>query len=363
MFRRRFSRWSRFLGIVGLCTVAFGSLYVKNNDDTTILNGSDPFLVVKEFSESKDPPPPPSEEEKALEEEMKIRNMRVEKICREMKEQNITLPNAKAFENEYLKHLMVIEKTKSVWCYLPKVASTNFRRTILGMMGVIPKSEVPTIGGYEVYNIHDKEFKYIRDYDEEKQKEIMSTYKKFFATRDPIERLLSGYMSKFLHPNPVNRHEFNKRVSLFYGSHPELDQLHKMKIDYEGRSVFFEEFLVWWSDLYDENLYVNEHFVPTHVLCNPCEVNYDYIGKYEHINRDMDYIFKKLDIDAEFPGRNDNYSARRTHTMVEEVYKPLPGWIMQKIWNVMKYDWIMFGYPIPDWLKQNVHSGDLPEEN
>lgn len=297
-----------------------------------------------------------------LAEEMKKRNERVIKVCNFLKEKNITLPNEKTFESEYIKHMLIIEKTESLWCYLPKVASTNFRRTILGLMGVIQKSEVPTIGGYEVYNIHDKEFKYIQDFDEEKQKDIMSNYKKFFATRDPIERLLSGYMSKFLHPNPVNRAEFNKRVSMFYDSHPELDQLHQMKIDYEGRSVFFEEFLVWWSDLYDEEQYVNEHFVPSHVICNPCDVKYDYIGKYENINRDMDFIFKSLSLDAEFPGRNDNYSVRRTHTMVEEVYKPLPAWLLQKIWNVMKWDFIMFDYPIPDWLKDNIDLGPLPDD-
>lgn len=290
---------------------------------------------------------------------MPARMANVERICEMMKANNVTPPNSAVFENEYMKHLMVIENTQTVYCYLPKVASTNFRRVLLGLLGVVPKSEISNVDGYDVYNLHNKKFRYITEFEESKQREIMRTYKKFLAVRDPMERLLSGYMSKFLHPNPVNRAEFNKRVSLFYAIHEDLDKQHQIKIDYDNRSVFFAEFLVWWSDLYDEELYVNEHFVPSYVLCNPCAVKYDYIGKYENINRDMDYIFKHLHLNAEFPGRNDNYSVRRTHTMVDTVYKPLPGWLLQKVWNVLKYDFLMFDYPVPDWFKVNIHTDDV----
>ncbi|XP_053377344.1 carbohydrate sulfotransferase 11-like [Mercenaria mercenaria] len=294
---------------------------------------------------------------RSVEAKMAARTKQVRTVCTKMKEKNLSPPNQPLYQHEDLKHLIYNKDHQVLYCYLPKVANTNFRRVFLGLQGIVPKPEVPSISGYEIYFKYDKTFKHLNSLKPLEQSQLLRQYKKFLVVRNPLERLLSGYRNKFFHPNERHKAEYHDKVTAFYGLHPHLRRRNNVRVDFNSKEMTFEEFLLYFTDVYEVNEYLNEHFVPSNQLCNPCNVKYDYIGKYESLNNDVKYIFERLNIDIDFPGRNDNYSSVSTSTLVEEFYKPIPDWLLQKTWEIMKFDFLVFGYHLPEWYREKLKKG------
>ncbi|XP_060552644.1 carbohydrate sulfotransferase 11-like [Ruditapes philippinarum] len=291
----------------------------------------------------------------SVEEKMVIRKKQVETVCAMMKENNVSPPNQLLFRHEDLKHLIVDDNHQILYCFLPKVANTNFRRVFLGLQGVVPKSNVGNISGYEIYFKYDKTFKYLKSFKPPDQSTLLRTYKKFIIVRDPLERLLSGYRNKFFHPNKGHKAEYHDRVTAFYRNHPHLIRRNNVRTDFRSGELSFREFLLYMTDVYEVNEYLNEHFVPSNQLCNPCNIRYDYVGKYESLETDVKYIFDHLNIDIDFPGRNDNYSSISTSSLVEEYYKPIPEWLLHKTWDIIKFDSLLFGFHLPKWFRDKLN--------
>ena len=40
----------------------------------------------------------------------------------------------------------------------------------------------------------------------------------------------------------------------------------------------------------------NEHWLSIHDICNPCAIGYDFIGHYETLNEDADYVLKWMGV-------------------------------------------------------------------
>lgn len=286
---------------------------------------------------------------------MTFRKKQLNEACAMMKANNLSAPNQDLYQHEVYGHLMVSEKKHVLYCYLPKIANTNFRRVFLGLHGVVPKSEVPFLDGYDIYFKYDHLFKFVSFFKPETQSEMLHMYKKFIVVRDPLERLLSAYRNKFFHPNLDHKRAFHNKVVEFYRLHPALRKRSYMRMDFSSKEMTFYEFLKYWSDVFDAHEYLNEHFIASNQLCSPCLIQYDYIGKYETLSTDVSYIFSQLNIDIEFPSRNDNYSAVSTDTLVENFYKPIPVWLLKKVWEILKFDYFLFGYRLPQWFTEKIH--------
>lgn len=276
------------------------------------------------------------------------------RACEVIKDRALPPPYINVYRQEPDKHLMISNEKQVLYCFLPKVANTNFRRVFLGLQGVVPKPEVPNISGYDIYFTYDKKFKYLSGLSQELKQNILERYRKFVVVRDPLERLLSGYRNKFFHPNENHKAEYHNNAVVFYAKHPKARQEHNMRMSFKDKEMTFEEFLTYWTDVFDANEFLNEHFVPSYLLCNPCGINFDFIGKYETINTEVKYIFDQLKIDIDFPGRNDNYSSMPTYALIEQYYKPIPDKLLQKTWNILKFDYVLFGYRLPDWFYEKV---------
>ncbi|XP_045160633.1 carbohydrate sulfotransferase 14-like [Mercenaria mercenaria] len=291
------------------------------------------------------------------EDQMKARKDLLENVCSVMNENKSVNPAfTKSFRNEYLVHVIANREKKFLYCYLPKIANTNFRRVILGLNGVVPKEKVGSVDGADVYEKYDKQFQYLKQTDNDKVEEMIQNFKKFIVVRNPLVRLLSAYLNKFQqHPLDEERRKFYERIPKFYSKYPQLKRSFWKTLDFRSKSLTFEDFLAYWTDSFEMNSYLNEHFVPYFLLCNPCDITYDYIAKLETLYSDVDFIFEKLNIDIPFPGRNDNYSISNTDELVEKYYKTIPESLTEKVWHILKFDFLMFGYNLPEWLKAKLN--------
>ncbi|KAL4239079.1 Sulfotransferase [Mactra antiquata] len=258
------------------------------------------------------------------------------------------------YAHEPSRHLMISNKKRLMYCFLPKVANTNFRRVFLGLEGFVPKDKVPSVSGYDVYFTLDNTFKYLKDFNQQQQKEMLKNFKKFIVVREPLERLLSGYRNKFFHPNQAHRDEYHNRVARFYREHPSLKKKHNMDTNFQKRSITFKEFLIYWSDSFEVKEYVNEHFTPNSELCNPCSYDFDYIIRYENLDEETKYVFDDLNLGIQFPSRNDNYSSIATSALVDEFYTSVDSWILRKVWSILQWDFNYFSYTLPVWYLEKI---------
>ena len=279
------------------------------------------------------------------------------------------------YPSRHEQHLIVDDKVKVLFCYIPKVACTNFKRVFLGLAGVIQPSEVPTLSGYDVHFTHLNKLKFLKDYmcknkgadqlpvnraaDQRlcfrNMNRKLTEYQKVMFVRDPLERLVSAYRSKLIiHPNPNSRAVFLQKIQELYIQYPEREKQRKVLERLQSGVISFKEFLYYLLDHLELEGQVNEHFAPMATLCNPCEVKYNYIGSYDAVNKEANFLFGKLRIPHHFPGRNDNYSSTETKNLVESYYNDLSPDLMRSVWEMFKKDYVIFDMPIPTWLVKHT---------
>ena len=89
---------------------------------------------------------------------------------------------------ELLGHLIVNDKYKVIYCYIPKVACSQWKRVFLDLENRA-----------KVRDEHSKSnFKFLKKYSDEGVKMRLQSYYKFLFVREPFERLLSAYENKFV---------------------------------------------------------------------------------------------------------------------------------------------------------------------
>ena len=284
---------------------------------------------------------------KVIQKEMSRRKAVIKQFC--TKHHSKQQEKTSQYSKEYLRHIIVNRKNKIMYCYVPKIANTNFRRVFLHLQGAVSKEAMPKITGYEIYTKYAKEFLYLKDFNEKQRRKLLKDYKKVIFVREPLERLLSAFRNKFSHPNREQRLLYIQKYLEFYKNHP-----HKIRQNFEEKPLTFQEFLDYWTDSLEQDSFVNEHFLPSHELCNPCEIYYDYIGKYENLQEEVRFIFQSLGVDVQFPQRNDNYSVSSTHDLVENYYQKIPNGLFRRVWNFLQNDSLLFGYSLPPWAVQKL---------
>ena len=84
---------------------------------------------------------------------------------------------------------IVLEKYKLVYCSVPKVACTVWKRILANLEGIKINSSV--------HQETKGKLKLLSDYTTEDRVKILKTFKKFTFVRDPFERLLSAYKDAF----------------------------------------------------------------------------------------------------------------------------------------------------------------------
>ena len=256
-----------------------------------------------------------------------------------------------SFPSQHLNHIIVNDNKQLMFCYIPKIACTNFLRVFLTLEGGHDPSYVNNITGYDAHFTSKNQLKFLKDFNKSDQLFRLKYYKKVLFMRDPLERLLSAYRNKFVtHPNPRERQKWLLQVSHFYNEFKRRASERNFNNDYVKDKLTFHQFLYYIMDHLELKGELNEHFAPYVNLCNPCDVHYEYIGVYENLREETEYIFKEFSIDIEFPDRKDNYTGARTSDITWPYFKDVPSDVTQSIFEIYKQDYMIFNIPIPEWL-------------
>lgn len=234
------------------------------------------------------------------------------------------------YHQKLLRNLLIDHKYKAIYCYIPKVACTNWKKLWLQMRNITFKSatEAHTKAAYTRMNlkkIKSSEFSF-----------VMKKYKKFLIVRDPMERLVSAYRNKF---------ENIRNESIFTKMGTDIKQHYRKWTDVTGNStkVTFKEFVQFLLDSSIQGQDLNEHWKSYEGLCQPCTVKYDYIGRYSTLSSDSNHILRELGVPSklQFP----KFKPKSTSALVTQYLDQLHPQQKTELYRLYKRDAMLFNYP------------------
>lgn len=246
---------------------------------------------------------------------------------------------------EDLRHLIVDDKHKLLYCYVPKVACTNWKRVMMVLTGdgryreplAIPANEAHVAGN----------LRSLSEYSTAEINKRLRTYLKFVFVREPFERLVSAYRNKFTRSyNTAFHKRYGTKIIRRHRADPQAEALEK------GSDVSFEEFVYYLVDPQTQREEpFNEHWERVHSLCHPCLIHYDVVGKYETLVQDSRYILKLAGAEGEVKFPATSKSTRTTGDMAAKFFDNISPFYQKKLFNLYRMDFLLFNYSVPGYLK------------
>uniref|UniRef100_UPI0037E82930 carbohydrate sulfotransferase 12-like n=1 Tax=Semicossyphus pulcher TaxID=241346 RepID=UPI0037E82930 len=294
--------------------------------------------------------------------EQEVRKQRIMDMC--SGKDAVEFPGrTRAFEqipNRELDHLIVDDTHQIIYCYVPKVACTNWKRVmvVLSQSLISPSSGKPytdpeAVPPDLVHNssLHLTFAKFWRHYGS-LSRHLMALklqhYTKFLFVRDPFVRLISAFRNKFGRPNEDFYRQFGSvmlsRFGNVSGSLPET----AAEAFGAGIKPTFQQFISYLLDPETEKESIfNEHWRQVYRLCHPCQVKYDFIGRLETLEADAEQLLKLLKVDhlLHFPSGARNRTAA---SWERDWFKQIPTSMRRELYKLYEPDFELFGYPKPD---------------
>ncbi|PKU30451.1 carbohydrate sulfotransferase 9-like [Limosa lapponica baueri] len=244
---------------------------------------------------------------------------------------NNLLKLSSQLDSSVASQLFVEHKYKFIYCEVPKVGCSNWKRTIF-----LLQTELHTEASEIEHDfIHQTSaIKKLVSYPPAKQQNFLNNYTKVMFTRHPLERLVSAYRDKLLHSEP-------------YYSDTIANQIRAMfrKNKNSSEKVSFQEFVSFIIANPPNTLDI--HWKPMFLLCDPCNIHYDILGKYETLGLDSEHVLKVIGApeSLHYPSLKRYGSEKRTnHDITLEYLRQLNSEQIKKINKLYHMDFVLFNY-------------------
>ncbi|NXU69993.1 CHSTB sulfotransferase, partial [Horornis vulcanius] len=244
-----------------------------------------------------------------------------------------------------LRHLVVDDTHGLLYCYVPKVACTNWKRVMMVLTGQGKYQDPLEIPAHEAHI--PSNLRTLSEYSVPEINYRLRSYLKFVFVREPFERLVSAYRNKFtLSYNTAFHKRYGTRIIRRHRQEPSRRALER------GDDVRFEEFVYYLLDpRTQQEEPFNEHWERVHSLCHPCIIHYDVVGKYETLAEDANYILQLVgaDMSVKFPASSK--TTRTTDDMTAQFFQDISPFYQRRLFNLYKMDYLLFNYSIPSYLR------------
>ncbi|XP_071283455.1 carbohydrate sulfotransferase 8-like isoform X2 [Agelaius tricolor] len=189
-----------------------------------------------------------------------IQNGRKNTLASVCLKNNLNKPRSK-LDSHVANQLFVEHKHKFIYCEVPKVGCSNWKRIIFLLQSDL-NAEASEI---EHDNIHHTSLiKRLVSYPPALQKEFLSNYTKIMFTRHPLERLVSAYRDKLLHSEPFYSTTIANEIRAMFRKNKNSPE-----------KVSFQEFVNFIIAKPPHTLDI--HWKPMFLLCDPCNIHYDIV--------------------------------------------------------------------------------------
>ena len=155
-----------------------------------------------------------------------------------------------------------------------------------------------------------------------------------------MERLLSAYKDKFSEKSkdPRFKKNWSKYVVKF------------MKNENTSRTDFNITFRDFLGFVGSDQVVWQEHWNLVYKLCQPCAVDYDFIGHFEDLEEEAPYVIKASRMNESVPFAT--YRRSKTTDGMLQAYSRIPPNVIIKAAGRYKSDFELFGYPFPGRLNE-----------
>ncbi|XP_047497314.1 carbohydrate sulfotransferase 11-like [Penaeus chinensis] len=222
---------------------------------------------------------------------VRLRNQ-VKKVCLAL---NISSP----ISDFQLSNMLVDEQTMTLYCSVPKVASTTMKRVFLRLTNAISSQEFDDFEDRDFVHSHPLlQPLYLPKY-ANKRSNILASYRKLLYVRNPLARVVSTYRDK------VERYTGQERVNFPQYLAAKLKEKFGLSLRHNGNEedlVTFRNFvkLIVAQDDH-EAMIMDPHWRSIHETCNPCAIPYDFIGQFERLPEDEPFLLRWLGPDRALP--------------------------------------------------------------
>ncbi|KAF3697625.1 Carbohydrate sulfotransferase 12 [Channa argus] len=245
-----------------------------------------------------------------------------------------------------LDNFIVDDANAIIYCYIPKVACTNWKRVMFVLHFNKPYLDPSSVSAELVHNT--KKLVLLSSLPEAEMKAKLKHYTKFLFVRDPFVRLISAYRNKFQEYNKYYYENFGLDILRLYGNElypPETAE----EAFASGIYPSFHNFIQYLLDPQTGQQPFEPHWRQMHHLCQPCLIEYDFVGHQETLQEDAEQLLRILNLenDIKFPPSNKNMTKPGS---VLDWFKPVPLEDRRKLYKLYEQDFRLFGYRKPSKL-------------
>ncbi|EFX82280.1 hypothetical protein DAPPUDRAFT_49296 [Daphnia pulex] len=243
----------------------------------------------------------------------------------------------------------VEDRHRVLFCFVPKVASRNLVRLMLILARAVETNDLSAVPKPKVFAENPMRILYAKTLNDT-VKNGAGDFFKFLFVRHPFERLVSAYQDKLGINDPIYHKMVGKVIVRKVRKNPSRLSLEM------GNDVTFPEFVTFIIDEWrnGENP-LDIHWRPIFDLCLPCEMQFDFIGKFETLNRDVDFLLRKLnetDLVGLFTGQP---KAQTTSSLWKESMNQISHQQLSELNRIYADDFRLFGYPYYYNGKESLH--------
>ncbi|XP_064170670.1 carbohydrate sulfotransferase 12-like [Anguilla rostrata] len=262
-----------------------------------------------------------------------------------------------------LDHLIVDDRHGIIYCYVPKVACSHWKRVMIVLSETLLVNGVPYRDPMDVPSeqVHDikvhltlnKFWKRYGKFSRHLMNVKLKNYTKFLFVRDPFVRLISAFRNKLEKANEDFYRRFSTVMLKRYGnySNPPASVVDAFR---SGIRPSFSHFIQYLLDpKTQKEKPFNEHWKQVYRLCHPCQINYDFIGKLETVDEDAEHLLRTLQVDniIHFP---PGYRNRTTSSWQRDWFSNIPYESTRKLYKLYEPDFKLFGYSKPEKLLNDL---------
>ncbi|XP_062263771.1 carbohydrate sulfotransferase 12-like [Platichthys flesus] len=261
--------------------------------------------------------------------------------------------------NKELDHLIVDDRHGIIYCYVPKVACSNWKRIMIILSESLLRDGVPQrdplaiprdlVHNSSMHFTFNKFWKRYGKFARHLMKVKLKKYTKFLFVRDPFVRLISAYRNKFELRNEDFYRRFAQVMLRRYANQPTppatVDEAFSV-----GLHPSFSHFIQYLLDPQTEKeMPFNEHWRQVYRLCHPCQIQYDFVGHLESAEEDAEHLLRQLRVDnvVEFPTSHRNLTAS---SWEGDWFNAVPLEARRELYKLYEPDFRLFGYERPDSL-------------
>ncbi|XP_061587217.1 carbohydrate sulfotransferase 12-like isoform X1 [Cololabis saira] len=279
-------------------------------------------------------------QEQKTELKQEVRKQLLRELCHDEK-------NLGNIAQKDLRHLIVNDKHGIIYCFIPKVACTHWKK----VMYVLKQNEpYPDLTSLQNVSIHTRnKFSFLSSFSKAEIKVRLKHYTKFLFVRDPFVRLISAYRDKFGKKDQYFYGLFARDILRLYGNETNPPKTANEALA-SGLRPSFHNFIQYLLDPKTER---NEPFEPhwrqMHRLCHPCLIQYDFVGHQETLQEDAQELLEilKLHNDIKFP---PSYVNMTSPDSVMNWFRTVPLEDRRRLYKLYERDFQLFGYRRPDEL-------------